>query len=227
MITAGRLRRLTLFGTPVALVVLFFMHTNTAFGEYETIQDSGKWAAIHFLVLPFYALLALSFYLLTDGFSGWWPKISRAGALVFAVFFSAFEAVNGIAGGLIMRCAQVLGCGTGTDAPSFAIYDPPYESLRFAVLDLPSEVFVVLLDKIGAAGLLLALVAAAITLNREGRVSRLPLAMIVMSGLIIMGNHVWFYGSLAMALYVAGVWWIETGDWGTKNGGATESGTSA
>ena len=226
MITAGKLRRLTLFGTPVALVVLFFMHTNIAFGEFETVSRSGKWVAIHFLILPFYALLALSIYLLTDGFSGLWPKISRGGALVFAVFFSAFEAANGIAGGLIMGCADALKCGSGDESQIFERYAPPYEAIRFAVDDLPSEALMVLLDKIGAAGLLLALVAAAVTLSRAG-VSKIPLTMLIMSGAIILGRHAWFYGSLAMVLYLAGVWWTETGDWGTKKGAPEESSPSA
>jgi len=72
-------------------------------------MDVSTWfAGFHVIQLALTGLVALSVVLLADDFGRANAWLTRLGVGVFLVFFSAYEAVAGIATGLAMRSARDL-----------------------------------------------------------------------------------------------------------------------
>jgi hypothetical protein len=66
------------------------------------------WIVLHIVQLPLFGLLALAVFALTDGLRGPLVTTSRIGLSVFAIFYTATDAVLGIARGLLVRYARDL-----------------------------------------------------------------------------------------------------------------------
>ena len=83
--------------------------TSTAGRDRRALMDASTWfAGFHVIQLALTGLVGLSVLLLADGFGRANAWVTRLGVGVFLVFFSAYEAVAGIATGLAMRSARDL-----------------------------------------------------------------------------------------------------------------------
>ena len=102
------LRRVLILGPPLALALLEILHPLPEL-DAQAVMDVATWFAVfHVIQLALVGLVVLSVILLADDFghAGAWS--TRLGLGVFLVFFSAYDAVAGIATGLAMRSARDL-----------------------------------------------------------------------------------------------------------------------
>ena len=122
-------KRLGLFeavvlAAPLLWVVLTLLHPGGVGNEpapYEGIADeANKWIFVHFAQLVLTPLVAVGVWMLLDGIHSIAATIARASLLVWMVFFSAFDAIAGIAVGVLTRYANSL-AGDERDAVIGAI----------------------------------------------------------------------------------------------------------
>jgi hypothetical protein len=105
-------------------VVLTFLHPGGVGNEpapYEGIaDDANKWIFVHFSQLVLTPFMAVGVWLLLDGIHSVAATVARASLVVWMVFFSAFDAIAGIAVGVLTRYANGL-AGDEQDAVVGAI----------------------------------------------------------------------------------------------------------
>lgn len=89
-------RRLVLLGTPPAFAALTLFHPEQHPGQLE---DATRWMTVHVGQLVFSVLLAYCVWFLLQGIAGRAAGVARGTLPVFLVFFSAFDAVAGLATG--------------------------------------------------------------------------------------------------------------------------------
>jgi hypothetical protein len=89
-------RRLVLLGTPPAFAALTLFHPAEHPGHLE---DTTRWMTVHVGQLVLSVLLAYCVWFLLEGISGRAAGVARGTLPVFLVFFSAFDAVAGLATG--------------------------------------------------------------------------------------------------------------------------------
>ena len=101
-----------LLAAPVLWVVLTILHPGGVGNEpapYEGIaDDANKWIFVHFSQLVLTPLIAWGVWMLLDGIQSIAATIARASLVVWMVFFSAFDAIAGIAVGVLTRYANSL-----------------------------------------------------------------------------------------------------------------------
>jgi hypothetical protein len=124
--SSPRLRLLEFAALAAALlwVVLTFLHPGGVGNEpppYEGIaDDANKWIFVHFSQLVLTPFMAVGVWLLLDGIHSVAATVARASLVVWMVFFSAFDAIAGIAVGVLTRYANSL-AGDEQDAVVGAI----------------------------------------------------------------------------------------------------------
>lgn len=89
-------RRLVLLGTPPAFAALTLLHPAQHPGHLE---DTTRWMTVHVGQLVLSVLLAYCVWFLLEGIPGRAAGVARGTLPVFLVFFSAFDAVAGLATG--------------------------------------------------------------------------------------------------------------------------------
>lgn len=182
------LRRLILFGTPVALGALAAVH------PMAPDHDRDLWNLIHTAQIPLAALLGISVILLLAGIRSRFATAARLAVIPWVAFFAAFDGVAGLATGALSEFAHHHPASAPTvhaAAESFA------DSLVLA-LALPMGAFVFSIVVFGAT---------AIAVHRQG--SSLPAAIAVAAG-----GMVWTFvhpiiGAPAMFVYLIGAVVIE------------------
>jgi hypothetical protein len=98
---------LLVFAIPVVWGVLLLFHPNPEGTPFESIRDvTNRWLVVHVGQLVLTPLLVLAVWQLLDGLHSRAAKISRAAAVVWAAFFTAYDSVQGIATGLLIRYAD-------------------------------------------------------------------------------------------------------------------------
>ena len=104
------LSRLLLFAGPLLWAVLVLFHPNPGEGTpYEGIKDDvNRWLFVHVGQLILTPLLFLAVWRLLDGLSSAAATVSRAGLVVWTVFFSAYDSIQGVATGILIRHANGL-----------------------------------------------------------------------------------------------------------------------
>lgn len=156
-------RRLVLLGTPLVAAGVLSFHLFEMFsdGVYAHVgADVETWLAVHLLFLPLLGLLGVGLYLLLDGYHGLIATVGRIGIATFATFYIAMEAIAGIAVGLpvlegrTLPAAQQTGVAAAVEA---LFYDP-----------IVGGGSVSLFAVLGVLGYLVAVVAIAVVLRREG-----------------------------------------------------------
>jgi hypothetical protein len=188
-------RLLLLMGTPILLGALFAIHPDGSGGLDGLLPVAETWLFLHVVMLPLLGLLGASFYMLLAGYSGTVATLGRAGVAIYVTFYIAFEAMRGLATGLVTQEAQTLaaeqqaGVATVVDA-----------------LVAPSLV----LGLLGAIGALVATVAVGVLLRRSGA----PLVPVVLLGGAPFAT-VFHAGTpldaVGMGLYLLGLAWLELG----------------
>jgi hypothetical protein len=101
-------RRVLLLAPPLAFAALAAIHPKPEV-EAQAVMDVATWfVAFHMIQLVLIGLVAISVMLLADEFGAAGAWSTRLGIGAFLVFFSAYDAVAGIATGLAMRTARDL-----------------------------------------------------------------------------------------------------------------------
>lgn len=188
-------RWLLLIGTPVLLGALFLIHPDGSGGLDGLLPVSESWLFLHVAMLPLLGLLGVSFYVLLAGYSGTTALVGRVGVAVYMTFYIAFEAILGVAAGLVTHEAQMLPAeqqeGVAAAVDTFTV---------------PSMA----LGMLGSLGALTAVVAAGLLLRRSGA----PLIPVVLLGGAPFAT-VFHAGTpldaIGMGLFLVGVAWLELG----------------
>jgi hypothetical protein len=185
------LRRVLLLLPPLALAALAGLHPRPDV-ELQSVMDVATWfAAFHVIQLVLVGLVALSVLLLADEFGAAGAWTTRLGIGIFLIFFSAYDAVAGIATGFAMRHAREL---------SPAEQNGVWETVKdWPGFDLP----VFTLGIVGTAGWVVALVGVALAARRAGA-PRAEWIFIALAGLFLMGGHPFPAGTIAFGcLFIA------------------------
>src|SRR5215813_8914260 len=92
------LRRLLLLGTPAILGLLEIFHPRAYPPYFENLLPQANWwFVLHLLQLPLFGLLGLAVLVLIRDLQGSAATISRAGIAFYLVFYTALDAITGIA----------------------------------------------------------------------------------------------------------------------------------
>ena len=157
-------------------------------------DDANKWIFVHFAQLVLTPLVAVGVWLLLDGIQSAAATIARASLVVWMVFFSAFDAIAGIAVGVLTRYANSL-AGQEREAVIGAI-DFLFQDSKFAGGNNFS-----LLGDLGQFSWVLLVLAATVALWRAG-VSRLIVGATLLS--FLFASHAGYMAAVGLvALFVA------------------------
>jgi hypothetical protein len=189
----ARARRVLLLGPPLAFAALAAAHPMPK-EEAQAVRDVATWfATFHVIQLVLVGLVAISVMLLADEFGAARAWSTRLGIGTFLIFFSAYDAVAGIATGIAMRAAR--------DLPA-AQQAGVWETVK----DWPGlELSVFALGIVGTLGWVVALVGVARAARRAGA-ARAEWIFIVLAGVFLMGGHPFPWGTVAFGcLFIAAV----------------------
>jgi hypothetical protein len=101
------LLQLVVLAAPLVWIVVAFLHPNAE--PYEGIADeANRWIFVHVIQLVLTPFLAAGVWLLMEGIHSVAASVTRAVLAFWMVFFSAFDAVAGIATGVLTRHANSL-----------------------------------------------------------------------------------------------------------------------
>lgn len=183
---------------PLLWVVVAILHPGGVGDEpppYEGIaDDANKWIFVHFSQLVLTPLLALGVWMLLDGIHSVAATVARAFLVVWMVFFSAFDAIAGIAVGVLTRYANNL-AGEERQAVVGAI-DFLFQDSRLAGGDNYS-----VLGILGQFSWVVLVLAALVALWRAG-VSRLIVGATFLS--LLFAAHAGYPAAVGLvALFVA------------------------
>lgn len=186
-------RSVLLVVPPLALATLAAIHPRPEV-ELQAVMDIATWfAAFHVIQLVLMGLVAITVVLLADEFGAAGAWSLRLGIGVFLIFFSAYDAIAGIATGLAMRAAR--------DLPA-AEQAGVWETVK----DWPGlEPPVFALNVVGTLGWVVALVGLALAARRAGA-GRAEWIFLLLTGVFLMGGHPFPFGTVTFAcLFIAAV----------------------
>jgi hypothetical protein len=185
-----------LIGVPLLWAVLLLFHPGGEGTEvsYLELQDKvTAWMVVHIGMMLFIPLMGAVVYLLLRGVEGTAARVSRIALVAFVVFYSAWEALQGIGVGILVNEVNALPrneLATGADlVHDFADH----------ILIRNFGVF----GNIGSLGLIIALIAAGVALRRAGA-SLAVAALLGLSGFLITA-HPPPYGPIGLVLFIAAV----------------------
>jgi len=196
------LRRLLLLGAPLALAILGTQHdSDHARQVFEVLSPQvDRFLAVHLGQLVLFPLNALAVYLLLSRVRGAAAFASRAGLGVFVVFYTALDAVAGLAVGTIIRNARQL------PADQQSVVAQVVQNLFHDAIVGGGGYY--LIGVIGTLGWLVGLLGAAMAL-RKGGLPRLPTVLLGLSGLLLLVGHVPPWGPLAFGCLLLAMALIE------------------
>jgi hypothetical protein len=185
-----------LIGVPLLWAVLLLFHPGGEGTEvsYLELQDKvTAWMVVHIGMMLFIPLMGAVIYLLLRRVEGTAARVSRIAIVAFVVFYSAWEALQGIGVGILVNEVNALSrneLATGADlVHDFADH----------ILIRNFGVF----GNIGSLGLIIALIAAGVALRRAGA-SLAVAALLGLSGFLITA-HPPPFGPIGLVLFIAAV----------------------
>ncbi len=190
------LRRVVLLGTPAVLIILELGHP-----LLDRVNPIGMlapiavwWIILHILLIPFFALMGYSLFLLLQGIQSLAATISRAATVVFVAFEVGYDTAVGLNSGILVYNATTLPVAQQNviQQALHQLYINPAIAFSFYVLFL--------------AGIV-AICSATWALYRVG-VPRLPLC-VFLGTLISTYSHALPFGPLGTACFLIAVAWIE------------------
>jgi hypothetical protein len=184
-------RRAVLFGGPLGYIVLGLVHP---MDDIEVGDAAGFYIGLH-LVQPFLiALIAYGLWLLVEGLESRAATVVRYALVPYLILYSMFDAVAGVATGLIVREAN--GMAAADQAAVQRMMDGIGEHPVLVALWIGS----------GLAWLVPA-VAAAIAVRSQ--VPRWVTATMVLGAVIFAVGHPIPPGPIGMTLFLVGLLWLE------------------
>jgi hypothetical protein len=184
-------RRAILFGGPLGYIVLGLVHP---IDDLEVGDAAGFYIFLH-LVQPFLiALIALGLWLLVEGLESTAATVVRYSLVAYLIVYSMFDAVAGVATGLIVQEAN------GMSAADQVVVQ--------RMMDGIGEHAVLVALWIGAGLSWLIPAVAAAWAVRE-RVPALVTGVMVLGALLFAVGHPVPPGPIGMALFLVGLLWLE------------------
>ncbi|HZS75130.1 MAG TPA: hypothetical protein VFA41_00835 [Ktedonobacteraceae bacterium] len=190
------LRRVVLFGTPVVLIILELGHP--LLDHMNTIRMLtpivGWWIVLHVLLIPLFALMGYSMFLLLQGIQSLAATISRCATVIFVAFEVGYDTAVGLNSGILVSNANTLPV-----AQQSVIQQALHQ------LFANPAIFVSYYILFGAG--IVAVCSAAWALYSVG-VPRLPL-IILLGTLLSTYSHALPFGPLGSACFLIAALWIE------------------
>ncbi|HWM13800.1 MAG TPA: hypothetical protein VNO56_04905 [Gaiellaceae bacterium] len=192
--TADRvlLRRAILFGTPLLYIVLGIIHP---FEDPRLGDATQVFIALHFAQLFLIAGLAWSLWLLVEGLESRAATVTRVLIVPYAILYTALDSIAGLGMGGLVQVANDLPVAQQAVADRIIVE-----------LDEPDVAGYALWL---GAGLSWFAAAFAATLALKGRGPRAALVLMALGALIFAVGHPKPPGPVGMALFFAGVVWLE------------------
>jgi hypothetical protein len=192
-------RRALILGPPLVVAVYEIFHPNPDVTAAAVMDVAGWFAVFHAIQLVLFPLLALSIALLAQNLGVFGHWVTRAGLILVLVFFSAYDAIAGIATGLAMRDAR--------DLP-VAEQNAVFETVK----DWPGfEPAVFSIGLVAVLGLVLALAMLTIGARRL-QVGRGPVVLLALATIVAIGGHPFPFGTVAFGcLFLAALWLDRSG----------------
>jgi hypothetical protein len=183
-------------GVPVLWAVLLLFHPGGEGTEiYLDVRDNvTPMLVVHIGMMLFIPLMAVAFYLLLRGVEGTAARVSRIALVPFVVFYSAWEALQGIGVGILVNEVK------GLPQAEPALRADLVQDFAEHVLIGPFGVFV----SIGSMGLIVAAIAAGIALYRHAGAPVYVPVLLGISGLLIT-VHPPPYGPTGLGLFIVAV----------------------
>lgn len=179
-------------GALMSLAVLELFHPQ----PHDLLKlDLPMWFGVHYAQIPLFPLAALALAGLIRGRSGIAPAVARVMFFLFAATWTAWDAVAGVATGILVNAAQKSGTPEAWLDSVNAIWLNP------VIGGAPAPLFAVL----GSIALSVGVIAAGIVLKRAGHSWPPVLLLIVASfGVAVFKTHAWpggpvTFGGLALA----------------------------
>jgi hypothetical protein len=183
---------LLVFTIPLAWAVLLLFHPNPEGGPFEAIRHHvDRWLIVHVGQLVLTPLLVFAVWRLVDGLSSGAATVSRAAAVVWAAFFTAYDSVQGIATGLLIRYAD--GDLAGGEQAGVA------RALDYLVNDSQLAGNISAVGLIGNAAWLVVAFGAAVALHRAGT-GKLAVIAACLSAIFVVHTALAAIGLVAFAL---------------------------
>jgi hypothetical protein len=185
---------LVVLAAPLLWIVVAILHPNDSGDLYQGISDEANmWIFVHAAQLVLTPLLAAGVWMLLLGIESVAANVARAVLAIWMVFFSAFDAVAGIATGVLTRHANSLAGEerqSTADSVDFLFHDSQLAGGEFSVL-----------GNIGQGSWIVLVIAAAVALYRT-HAPRLLVAATVVS--VLFATHSGYAAAVGLiALFIA------------------------
>ena len=188
----GRTEAALIVAVPAAWAVLLLFHPTGDGDEfYPIVRDQvTAWMVVHVGTLVFVPLLAGVVYLLLRGVDGIAALLSRIALAVFAVFYTAWEALIGLGTGILVD--QVNGLPEAEQATGAKLVE-----------DFTGSSLIRTFELIGAFAWLIAVVAAGVALFRRGTAgSSVAVVLLLVVSAVPITWHVPPFGPVGLALFI-------------------------
>jgi hypothetical protein len=186
-----------LIGVPLLWGILLLFHPGGEGTEvsYVELQDKvTAWMAVHIGMMLFIPLMAAVVYLLLRDVEGTAARIGRIALVPFVVFYSAWEALQGIGVGILVdEVNQLAQAERATGADLVHDFADNILIRNFGVF-----------GNIGSLALITAAIAAGVALRRHAGAPLSVVALLGVSGFLITA-HPPPYGPIGLALFIVAV----------------------
>lgn len=152
---------------------------------YEGLLPQLKaWMAVHVAQLVLFGAVAGSFWLIIEGLDTWLARLTRLAIIGFLIFYTAFDAIGGLATGILIQI--------GNSELVQTFYFNPYFGGSHSALSETASFFA-----------LFSVWGCAFTLMQSGRGKYTPL-FYLLAGPILWNSHAYPYGPIAFSLIFLG-----------------------
>jgi hypothetical protein len=156
------------------------------------------WYWLHLLQLPLFGLVGAGGILLTWGKTGYLARLSVIGFWFFMVFYTAFDAINGISVGAIMR-----------DASGYTPSEQ--ETVAKAIQNLYNHPFVggshSVVSEVASLGWVLGMLPMIILLAKD-RIPYIILLLYLISTISLWWSHAYPFGPIAFFCFALGSFFL-------------------
>jgi hypothetical protein len=180
-----------LVGVPAGWAALLLFHpTGDGGGFYPTIREElTAWRGVHLAMIAFIPLMAVTVHRLIRGVDNPWARASRLLLPVFAACYLAFEAILGVGTGLLVAELDDLPAEEATATALVEGYtDNPTLSL---------------LEAVAGGSCVVAILAAAVALRRQGTIGWGVVALFAVAAPLI-AVHSPPFGPVGLVLFIVG-----------------------
>ena len=189
--------RLAMVGVPVALAVVTCFHPNNHRDHVFAVlaPQIERWLAVHYLQLVLVPLLAMVLFAVLRGAIGPWAATARVATYAFAVYYTVFDSLAGLAVGSLVQHAATLG------PADQAVVVPNIQWLfRHPIIG-----GIGLIAIAATTAWLVACLAGAIALRHLGLPTSAQ-ACLALSGVLLTPTHAAPFGPLAFTLFALATW---------------------